>query len=253
MVKEQTDIDFSLDKNRRSSGNLVWVNYVRFICIVLVYYYHSSIKIGYEENHFFRCLYEPFFVNAFFFISGYLLFRKYQSAQFYMLDNSQWNGTYGKDFLKNIVYKIAVPTLLFSTVFTIPKLLLRGFSDDVLFQVEKSTILGCSLWFTSALVVAELICYIIFKFYRSKNYLFYFIISIILAIIGTSLTNSGFTIAGDPDIPWLYKSGMIATLFIFLGGGIFEIRKSFGELVYDDEMFFSHYYDADLFGVFYFP
>ncbi|WP_195310969.1 acyltransferase family protein [Bacteroides ovatus] len=59
--------------------NIVWINNIKAICIISVLFIHCQIYY----NYFLGCskFIHPFYVNAFFFISGYLLFRKQMSEQ----------------------------------------------------------------------------------------------------------------------------------------------------------------------------
>lgn len=55
--------------------NISWINFLKAVCIIGVFFVHSQLYCGYwmgVANVFIH----PFYVNAFFFISGYLLFRK---------------------------------------------------------------------------------------------------------------------------------------------------------------------------------
>ena len=73
---------------------LPWVNWMKFICMLLVYLNHSEIfygcKLGWVGD-----LYRPVFVNAFFFISGYLLFRKQWSTKLLSLGRKEWYNSMG--------------------------------------------------------------------------------------------------------------------------------------------------------------
>jgi len=51
----------------------------------------------------------PFYVNGFFFISGYLLFKNYMSKQTY----SRQEYIRG---IKNIIFRLALPTVIFSVL-----------------------------------------------------------------------------------------------------------------------------------------
>ena len=65
-----------MTNNTRTDGKeLPWIDWIKVICIVLVYLHHS---IDYSFSHLpcLQSLYSPFFVNIFFFMSGYLLFKK---------------------------------------------------------------------------------------------------------------------------------------------------------------------------------
>lgn len=203
--------------------NLAWINYAKVICMALVYFQHTMNRLSFSSlpcSGSISAWYMPFCVNTFFFISGYLLFKKYRKIQFEKLDRKSWNDQYGTPLLSSIIFKIAIPTVIFSTI-TLLKYFIRNDAVFFDFRIIKDTIISPSMWFTSALTISELIFYFIFKFYRSQNFLVYSFISVLLAIIATQLTLSDFTIANDSHIPWRYKSGMIATLF-FVSGGIFE-------------------------------
>lgn len=203
--------------------NLAWINYAKVICMALVYFQHTMNRLSFSSlpcSGSISAWYMPFCVNTFFFISGYLLFKKYRKIQYEKLDRKSWNDQYGTPLLSSIIFKIAIPTVIFSTI-TLLKYFIRNDAVFFDFRIIKDTIISPSMWFTSALTISELIFYFIFKFYRSQNFLVYSFISVFLAIIATQLTLSDFTIANDSHIPWRYKSGMIATLF-FVSGGIFE-------------------------------
>ena len=55
--------------------DILWINNLRALCILSVLFVHSENYYGYNTgvlDH----LVHPFYVNAFFFVSGYLLLRK---------------------------------------------------------------------------------------------------------------------------------------------------------------------------------
>lgn len=56
-----------------------WVDSVKAVCIILVFYSHCSIFYG-MSIPLMRNVIEPFYVNAFFFVSGYLLLWKQLSS-----------------------------------------------------------------------------------------------------------------------------------------------------------------------------
>ena len=55
--------------------NIYWINAVKAIAIIAVYLSHVSVFYGYSIGKV-HAFINPWYVNAFFFISGYLLFRK---------------------------------------------------------------------------------------------------------------------------------------------------------------------------------
>ena len=105
---------------------VVWVDWVKFICIVCVYWCH----VGQLGNN--PCPvsipYGPFFVNAFFFVSGYLIFRKQLGTKVfsfclkeYFKSNTSKNG-----MLTNMFWRIAIPSALFSMIDYLPKRIVGG-------------------------------------------------------------------------------------------------------------------------------
>lgn len=63
---------------------IVWIDWAKFICMLLVYWDHVMLY-GYNSAPFI-IPFRPFFVNAFFFISGYLIFLKQLSPNYIKLD-----------------------------------------------------------------------------------------------------------------------------------------------------------------------
>ena len=196
--------------------NLVWINLIKGFCILLVYLNHSEIFYGISTDWFIR-LYQPFFVNLFFIISGYLLFKKYV-----YIDKCQKFNTGG--YLKNILFRIIIPSIIFTTIIFFPKQIIRG-QDIEIQKFLNDTIGGCSAWFTSAFAIAQLLLVIFFK-YKCSKISIYIIYGFILTIIANYLTISGF------DINYYYfKSGMIATLFISIGGLYFKYEDKISRVL----------------------
>ena len=52
-----------------------WIDNVKAICMIGVYLLHSEAYYGYGSVQY-GVFFRPFYVNAFFLVSGYLLFRK---------------------------------------------------------------------------------------------------------------------------------------------------------------------------------
>lgn len=193
-----------------------WINWIKCICIIFVYLNHSEIYAG--DYLCIRPVYRPFFVNAFFFVSGYLLFKKQLATTAINERARNWiakNGL-GMIMLKNIFFKLAVPTILFSAIMFIPKVVLRGKGISVNLFIHD-TLLGGSIWFTSALAIAELLL-IVPLLFRIKNVWIYVVYSSALTFLSYILYSYNVTLNGDPTIPWYYKSGMSATIIMSLGG-----------------------------------
>ena len=118
--------------------------------------------------------------------------------------------------MSNIVYKIIVPTILFSVINYFPKIILRGAGVDF-WSFLRDTLLGGSLWFTCALAVSEILigCILIS---RNNTIWFYLFSSVLLALMGVLLAKLDIQLLGDKNIPWYYKSGMVASLYLSFGG-----------------------------------
>ena len=79
---------------KQESNNIFWVDAVKAICIIVVYFAHAEIYTDYTImpiNNVFR----PFYVNAFFFVSGYLLFRRQWSESMLKQTLKEWLKPYG--------------------------------------------------------------------------------------------------------------------------------------------------------------
>ena len=59
-----------------SATKLFWIDAVKAICMFSVYLLHSQQYYGLGNTDYGYAL-MPFYVNAFFFVSGYLFFKKY--------------------------------------------------------------------------------------------------------------------------------------------------------------------------------
>lgn len=115
-----------------------------------------------------------------------------------------------------MLYKIVVPSIIFSILIYFPKIILRGQSfelSDFLIQ----TIGGSSFWFTSALTLAELII-VLFLLSRCKNIYFFFAVGVLLAFIASMAFRSGITIIDNPNFPWFWKGALNAVFYLSLGG-----------------------------------
>lgn len=194
-----------------------WINWAKVICLIIVYLDHSLFYLQvYDDFTAVESFYHPFFVNIFFFMSGYLLFRKQLSSETIKISRAQFIAGEGRTIFLNVLNKIVFPTILFSAIMYFPKKLVRG-DEFTMISFAKDTILGGSIWFTCALAVAELLV-LVMLLSRQKNIYFYIAISIVLSILAVIINDSGFTVLSSKTIPWFYKSGMIATLFLSLGG-----------------------------------
>ena len=66
-----------------------WIDNVKAICMIGVYLLHSEAYYGYGSVQY-GVFFRPFYVNAFFLVSGYLLFRKVLNVS-----ALAWGGVFG--------------------------------------------------------------------------------------------------------------------------------------------------------------
>ncbi len=169
--------------------------------------------------------YGPFFVNAFFFVSGYLIFRKQLSEPIISSDKKVFlsDSVKQKGMLTNILFKIAIPSILFSMIDFVPKTLIRG-EGLTLDTFIIDTIVRGTQWFTCALCISELLIVLMLTT-RFRNIWCYFALSLPFVILGYYLHQNNVQIMGDDYLPWFYKSGLMA-LFFLVCGGLFHKYES---------------------------
>lgn len=193
---------------------LSWVDYAKAFCMFIVYVNHAEIYY----NHiipFAGTIYRPFFVNLFFIISGYLFFRKYFTDSIYHFQSGKLKSNVRIDYLSNVFYKLAIPTILFSLFIYFPKKIIRNDTID-LHSLLMDTIGGGSMWFTCAMVVAQFILFIMML--RRRSMTFYFVVSLILLFVANILYRLDFHVLNSFSFPWFWKSGFIAVFYMVLGG-----------------------------------
>ena len=190
-------------------GNrLNWIDTLKAICMIGVYIAHTE---GFTTgNTMLSKAVLPFYVNAFFFISGYLLYKKYLKKE--IIENFSLT-TYKKGVL-NSVFKIAIPTIIFSILIYLPKIFFHGNSFNLsTFAVE--ILGGTSFWFTSALLVAQLM--LLTLFLSKKNIWFYISITTFVFLLVQSLCDYT-TKPAIEYFPWFWRTGLNYSLIMSLGG-----------------------------------
>ncbi len=179
------------------SKNIAWINTGRGICMLCVFIAHCNF---YYLNHIspIYFVYKPFYLSFFFFLSGFLMFKDLSEFPF-------------EKKLRSIANKLLWPVLFFPTLIWIPKALVHG--KDVGVGTYLVDLLGgTAAWFVSTLIVAQIISIIAIYIFKNK-----WLLIIITAIISFFLAFYLAEIDSTP-FPWYYKSGMIAFLFLVLGG-----------------------------------
>ena len=202
-------------ENKKS---VFWINAIRAICIIFVYFSHCKTYYGCDGSFsLINAIYLPFSVNAFFFVSGYLLLGKQLSVPKIDETRSQYIVGGGRILLLNIINRILIPSVIFASIEFLPKKLIRGesiYASDMFYE----TIGGLTYWFTGALVVAELLFLLLF-ITRIRNVWFYVVCAVVLSSFGAYLASNGFYFVADhPSFPWLYKNGLICTVYLAMGG-----------------------------------
>ena len=193
--------------------DIVWINTAKGIAMILIIIIHAQMGYGYVLNTFNNFLL-PWVVNVFFFLSGYLLYRKQLSEPVVLENGKAFLKGEGRKLFADVLFRLIIPALLFSILLYFPKTMLLGYSMDwerLLFK----TVGGGTYWFISALVIAELLT-LIFLLTREKNIWFYVLLSFVVCGIGLFLSYRD--IALFPHNYWAYKKGMIAMGMMALGG-----------------------------------
>lgn len=183
-----------------------WIDTVRAFCMIAVYWVHSEIYYGISDV---ACGYAvlPFYVNAFFLVSGYLFFMKYAG------DSGNRPGYW--EGVAHIACRLVLPTLLFSTLIYVPKKMFHG--EALSFgQYLYDVFGGLSYWFTSALAVAQLVLWTLMRI-RRLGLWHCFALSCVFFVLGVW----GFAVTQD-SFPWNYHAGLAATLFMSVGGLYFR-------------------------------
>ena len=197
------------------SKKILWINYIRAISILFVFFVHS--EAFYDFNCGVNAFIHPFYVNAFFFVSGYLLYRKQLSSQLLNHTMCSYVKADGKKMLANVFWRLMIPSLLFSVIEFFPSYMLRGKEYDVGIFLYK-TIGGCTYWFTAALAVADVLIFIML-ITRKTNIWFYFSVSLIVYGVGYFIVSNDYSLLeAYPSFPWQYKQGMYAIIFMAFGG-----------------------------------
>lgn len=66
-------------------NKLNWVDAIKAICMIAVYLLHSEKYYG-TAGVSYGYVVQPFYVNAFFFVSGYLFFRKHLNKKMSIME-----------------------------------------------------------------------------------------------------------------------------------------------------------------------
>lgn len=183
---------------------LYWIDMVKGVCMLCVLFAHCIAYYGIDAS-WEVTWFHPFYVSAFFFVSGYLFVPKYLGDV-----TDRW--LHIKGGLTKVFFHIVIPTIIFSALVYLPKLLFNGGGFNI-FDFLSATIGGTSFWFTSAIAVAQVLILLSIYFLHIRN-------EIVLLLASVLFAAAGFVISHyDSGVfPWFYKSGMLAMLFMAAGG-----------------------------------
>ena len=181
----------------------------------MIYYAHCAAYWKYSAFGV-QKYFEPVYVNVFFAISGYLLYRKFLSSSIAELPSRKYWGVV-RGQVQNILFRLMLPSILFAMIEFVPASILQQRECSVAAFMLK-TFGGGTYWFLSAQVVVELfICICLLS--RAKSIWFYFGCSCFVTAFGIHLVAMDFTLFSfNASFPWMYQHAMLSAVFFALGG-----------------------------------
>lgn len=192
---------------------LHWIDITKAICMLCVYIGHTGFYTA--NTNLLAYIYAPFFVNSFFFINGYFIFKKLEKS----------NGIYSltKESISGCIYKLVIPSIIFTALTYIPKIIYysHGFTlKDFLLTVFG----GTGFWFTSALTIAQIAIFSLLVIYKKRGFMPYFLTSLAIFFI-LKFTGNFAPRVSSAYFPWFWQTGLIHTIVITLGGAYFHYEK----------------------------
>ncbi len=191
-----------------------WVDAVKAVCMIFVYLVHSQIYYGWSGPDFLYFVL-PFYVNAFFFASGYLFYGKWLFVGSSLLTRKEYMKS-----LHNVLFRMVIPMLLFSIIIYLPKQLFHG-HELCLQKFAVDVLGGISYWFTATLAVAQLILLTAVFMLKKRQVWVYVAVSIICLFAGLYLHIIHPGSAPEDNFPWYYRLGLECT-FIMTCGGVYR-------------------------------
>lgn len=191
----------------KSANRVEWIDIARAICIFCVILTHAKTCPDY-----FRWFFSPFFMPAFFFLSGVV----YKPA------------TSIKQSSLNSVVKLLIPYLFRVIIsafvrLTLIELILVGDYTEIfrmLGEHAQSAVLGRGIWFLPCLFLVQIISTIIIRIFANKRHL------LIIAFISFGYA---FILNNQEIVPWSANTALFA-LGYFLLGYVFQNKLKGFEL-----------------------
>jgi len=191
--------------------HILWIDIVKCLCMVSVYLIHSQFYYGYGKVKYGNIV-SPFVVNGFFFVSGYLFFMKKLASSTALQGRKE---VFCKQ-VNNVLFRLVIPTLLFSSLIYIPKNIFHEGSlqwNDYFMEVFG----GITFWFTSAMTIVQLF-FAVLLLSGKKNICFYFTVSTLISTIAIYFNYQHPYAKASDYFPWYYKTGLAYTCLYALGG-----------------------------------
>lgn len=162
-----------------------WINAIKAICMLMVYVVHCESYYGQWLGHV-NVFLHPVYVNAFYFVSGYLLFRKQLSQPIIDEPLGKYiaNGGEGRKMLANIIFRLWIPAFIFSIICFLPNMLLKG-ETSLISSFLYKTVGGGTYWFVGALLVCQLFI-LALLITRQRSVWFYAVVLGLVAVAGTA-------------------------------------------------------------------
>ncbi len=128
------------------------------------------------------------------------------------------------DFL-NLFYRLVAPTILFSTLIYLPKMIFHKGSFGLgtyLFDVFG----GISFWFTSALAVAQCVLLLLLMCRVRTMWKMIAITAVVFGIALYFSINDGRVNEAAKYFPWYYRTALVYTFVMSLGGLYYQYEKA---------------------------
>ncbi len=141
-------------KRVSSEKRIIWVDVVKYICILMVMLSHLEVKTA-----LWQVFYSPFFLSAFLFVSGYVYIPEKKGF---------------KKFLYKKFRQLFIPWLIFSLFNIFLSQILsfnahRELFTELMWNFLQIRGQGDGVWFVAALFVAFIPFYFFINWYESKS------------------------------------------------------------------------------------
>ena len=191
---------------------IFWLDGVKAMCMLFVYLQHAQVYTAWEGFDS-MLLGRPFYINAFFFVSGYLFFGKW-------LFGACPPSLNVKDYMKalrDMAFRQFIPMILFSSLIYLPKQLFHGNGLSIgkyVFDVFG----GVSYWFLAAFIVTQLVLLTAIFMVRKRSIWMYVPVSVACFALGHWLGGMRSGCAPENYFPMYYQTGLEYTVIMVLGG-----------------------------------